>query len=255
MKTSNKLLLAAFALILAGTIVIMIKVKSFVSETISVHNNEKIELSGEIEEKNIEINHFTRLKVEGAVSVELVKGNSNSLVVKADTAILKHVKIDQNENKLTIKLVNMKNKRIRANIKLTTSDMNIEKISANAGAKLNVTDTISAENIDIDVNAGGHGNFPVSCESIQCSANAGGFATLSGKADKFRGSANAGGHVKANSLYVKKADANAVAGGHIFISVSEELNADCTAGGVVKYSGNPTNKNVNTSAGGRVVKD
>jgi hypothetical protein len=255
MKTSNKLLLAAFALILAGTILILIKIKSFVSETISIINNEKVELSGVTEEKDYNIASFTRLKVEGAISLELSKGSSNSLTVKADTAIIKHVNIDQGDGKLSIKLVNVQNKRARAQVKLIVSDLNIEHIAANAGAKLNVIDTLSSENIDIEVNAGGHGNFPVSCIEVECSANAGGFATLKGNAEKFRGSATAGGHVKARELYVKKAKAKAIAGGHVIISVSEELDADCTAGGVVKYNGNPTNKNVNTSAGGRVVKD
>lgn len=255
MKTSNKLLLAAFGLILAGTIVIIFKVKSFVGETISIGNNEKIELSGEIEEKAYDITSFNRLKVEGAISLELSKGETNTLSVRADTAILKYVQVEQMDNKLTIKLVNIHNKRARAKVKLTTSDMNLEKLTANAGSKLEVKDTLRAENIDIEVNAGGHGRFPVFSKEVECDANAGAFATIIGKTEKFRGNATAGAHIKAKELGARYAKVNAVAGAQITISVSDELDADCTAGGVVKYNGNPKIKNVNTNAGGRVVKD
>ena len=139
MKTSNKLLLAAFGLIIAGTIVILIKIKSFVSDTFTITNNDKIELSGEIKEKSYDIKNFNWLKVEGAVSLELSKGESNSISVKADTAILKYLQVDQADNKLIVKLVNIRNKGVRAHVKLTTTDMDIKHLTANAGAKLEVT--------------------------------------------------------------------------------------------------------------------
>ena len=83
------LLLIAFALILAGIVVTIAKVKQYVVQNTEHSGNGPIELSGEIIQKDYPISDFKKLKVEGAVSLTLAKGENNSLKIKADSAIFK----------------------------------------------------------------------------------------------------------------------------------------------------------------------
>lgn len=255
MKTSNKILLIAYAIMLAFVVLILLKVKQYIHTNLDFSGHEKIELSGEVMDKTYDITSFTKLKVEGAISLDLSKGESNSLTIKADTAILKHVQVNQSDNKLTVKLINMHGKKHMATAVLQMPEMILENLDVNAGAIVESKDTLINDRINISANAGGQAKISINCQQLDCSANAGGIAVLSGKAEKVKANATAGAQIKADKLLATKADADAVAGAQIRLNVSSELNADCTAGGTVRYKGNPIIKSVNTTAGGRIVSD
>ena len=254
MKTSNKLLLIAFALILAGIVVTIAKVKQYVVQNTEYSGNGPIELSGEVIQKDYTISDFKKLKVEGAVSLTLAKGENNSLKIKADSAIFKRIEVIDENNVLTIRLTNTNGKKVKAIAELISANMNIEKFVVNAGSRVTSEDTVATNEMNIDVNAGGKLTLNVNANEINCDANAGGFSELKGKAAKLSAEANAGGHIHAKDLMVTNAKVRTNAGGQIYVYVNGELDAKCNAGGVVKYYGNPDIKNIDINAGGRISR-
>ncbi len=255
MKTSNKILLIAYAILIAFAMLILLKVKQFIHSNLSFSEHEKIELSGKVMDKTFDITGFSQLKVEGSISLDLSKGESNSLTIKADTVILKHVQVNQSDNKLTIKLINTHGKKHMATAVLHMPELILEDLDVNAGAIVESNDTLINSQINISLNAGAQTKVGLNCKQLDCSANAGAIARLYGKAEKIKASATAGAQIKADKLSAVKADANAIAGAQINLNVSSELNASCTAGGTVRYKGTPVIKNLNTTAGGRIVSD
>jgi DUF4097 and DUF4098 domain-containing protein YvlB len=255
MKTSNKILLIAFAIMLASVVLILLKVKQYVYTNLDFSGHEKIELSGVVTDKKYDITNFNQLKVEGAISLELSKGESNSLTIKADTAIFKQIQVNQSDNRLTIKLINTHGKRHMATAVLHMPEMILEDLNVNAGAIVESDDTLKGSQMNVSTNAGAQTRISLTCQQLDCSANAGSITSLSGKAENVKASATAGAQIKAYKLLASKADANAVAGAQIHLNVTSELNANCTAGGSVRYKGSPVIKRVNTTAGGSISSD
>jgi hypothetical protein len=247
MKTSNKFLIIALAIILTGTVLVILKVKQFVV-------GERIELSGTTIEKVHEISDFENLNVSGAMDLQIVKSDVNKLTLEADTSILRLVKISQSGNMLTIKMNSSFNKHVKVQGTLQAKDFNFRSLNISAGAEVATIDTITSPDIKISLSAGGHANLPLSCNSVDCSASAGAGANLSGKTKDLNTDASAGAQIIAEKLIAENARAEASAGGYILINVSNSLDVSCSAGGSVKYFGQPDMKNIDISSGGNLSK-
>jgi hypothetical protein len=247
MKTSNKLLIIALAFILAGTVFIIIKVKQFM-------NFDKVDLSGTTTDQVHNISDFNRLDIEGAVHLEFFKGTSNKLTLTADTALLKYIVINQTNDKLEIKLNSIRGKRYKVEGLLEVENINIEELNVNAGASFKTEDTLKISDLDLNVNAGGNAKLIILGDEVDCDVNAGGFVKLLGEVNEFSSSAVAGGNINASNLISKDVKAETVAGGFISVHASESLDASCSAGGQISYSGNPNKVSKSTNSGGGISK-
>ena len=256
MKRSNKMLIIALALIVSGVFFMVYKVKTAVNSALSesgvVVDNPGI--SGVQAEKRYEIGAFERLVVNGSVVVKMIKSDTDKVVLRGDSMLLNFVEIEQRDQKLAVGLTKIKGRKIKVEVDIYTTNMQLTKISVNAGARLTSDETISSSDLDIDVNAGARIGLHVNCTSVACSSNAGAQASLTGSTTKFLGSANAGATIKAKNLKAKKVEASANAGAHVTVYASEVLEASCLAGGHVTYFGNPVKVDKSTLAGGRLQK-
>lgn len=247
MKTSNKLLLIAFAILLAGTVLVILKVKQFVV-------GESIEMSGTIANKDYEISDIEVLNIEGPVELEIIKSGNNKLTLDADSSVLKYITVTQTDKMLKIKLNTLYNKHIKVHGTLNINDFAFKSLEIGAGAQVSSVDTLVSDKLVIELNAGGRINIPVSCNQLECEANAGAGADLSGKTKEFKTSANAGAQINAGMLETEDTRAEANAGGFVLVKVSKSLDVHCSAGGTVKYIGQPDMKNIDINSGGNLSK-
>jgi hypothetical protein len=247
MKTSNLLLTVAFALILAGTVLVIIKVKHLMI-------GEPIELSGTTTEKVQDISTFKSLDVQGALDIQIVKSDINKLTLEADSSILKLVTVNQTGDKLIIKTKSIwkKNTAIKGTLQITGFD--IKNMDVSAGARVSSDDTLAATNMVINLSAGAQVNLFIICDYLECNSSAGAGVDLSGHVKEFKTTASAGAQVRAEQLIAENAVTEASAGGHIQVNVTKSLDVSCSAGGSVKYSGQPELKNININSGGNLSK-
>ncbi|MBN1181742.1 MAG: DUF2807 domain-containing protein [Bacteroidales bacterium] len=247
MKTSNKLLLIAFGIILTGIIVILFSIKKYVVF-------ENINVSGIKTEKIHAVSAFTNLEISGAIYVELQKSTKNELTLVGDTAILSRLTIDQVGDNLILKLKGSISEKHQINAVLRTDKMEINKIRVSAGSSLTSQDTIFSQNIDIDASAGARSNTPVVVKSVDCNASAGATIKLKGEAENLSAQASAGAHVDAQNLAASNVKVNASAGGFSLVWAVETLDVSCSAGGFVKYKGHPDMRNIDLNSGGNLSK-
>jgi hypothetical protein len=247
MKTSNKLLLIALAIILTGTILFILKIKQ-------LSNIGQVELSGKTAEKTQVISDFENLEVEGGIDVTIYKSDSNSLTFSADTSILKHISVEQLGNNLVIKMKisNLRHSKIEASLK--AKNLNIKNFDLSAGADVSTLDTIRVPEMSLDLSAGAHAKLPVISNYIQCNTSAGAGADLSGKTRTFKAESSAGAQLIADNLVAEEASADASAGGYILLNAVNSLDVKCSAGGTVRYKGRPDMKNIDISSGGNLSK-
>lgn len=247
MKTSNKLLIIAFAIILTGTVLVILKVKQFMV-------GEQIELSGTTTEKVYEVFDIKEINVAGAFEIKIIKSDISKLTLEADSSILSNVIVEQTGNSLAIKLKSMWGIHTKVKGTLQVKDFDIRNMELSAGAEIKSYDTLTTAQLTINVSAGAHADLPVSCDYLDCNASAGAGAKLSGQAKEFKTNASAGAHIKAGELIAEDAIADASAGGFILLNVSKNLDVSCSAGGSVKYFGNPAMKNIDINSGGNLSK-
>ncbi len=256
MKTSNKLLIIAFILILSGAFFVIYKVKTF----INIYTNEEVvyakdlDLSGEVIEKTYQLQSFNNIRLDGGIKANLFKGDKNEMILHGDSTLIHYVEIEEHDGKLVVKLTSVKGKNIKVYADIYSTSLEIDDLNINAGASLNSEESIEVEDMDIDVNAGAHLNVILHCDKVNISCNAGAQAYLNGTTKDLSASANAGAFIKAKDLKAQKVNASANAGGHVTVYASEKIDASCVAGGNVSYAGNPEKVSKSTVAGGTLSK-
>lgn len=256
MKTSNKLLLIAFILIISGAFFVIYKVKTFINFYTSeeVVHAKDLELSGEVIEKTYKLQSFNNIRLDGGIKANLFKGEQNELILRGDPTLVNFVEVEEHGDKLVVKLTSVKGKNIRVNADIYTTSLEIDDINVNAGASLKSEEIFEVEEMDIDANAGAQISLSLFCEKVKCSNNAGGIANLQGTTKELSVNANAGGIINAQDLEAEKVDASANAGGIITVYASEKIDASCVAGGIISYAGNPEKVSKTTVAGGILKK-
>lgn len=256
MKTSNKLLLIAFVLILSGTFYIIYKAKTFIEVSPNDHmvSARDLNLSGKTREKIVPISEFENLRVSGGIKAQLIHGNENKLVLRGDTVLLNYVEIEEYDHALSIRQTTVKGKRMDVEVDIITTNLEISDIKVNAGGQLNSKELITAKDLHVEANAGGNFNIRVEAESVSCSSNAGAHATLEGNTNDFSGRANAGASINAVDLKAEKVRIRANAGASASVYATQTIEAKCVAGGHVDYAGNPEKESKTTTAGGSISK-
>lgn len=257
MKTSNKLLLIVLAIILSGMFYSLYRVKSFVGTALSENGiiADNVELTGEISEVGYDLDEFEIVEVNGAIEAKLKRGDKEKIVLRGDTALFRYVDVKVKNDKLEVSLTKIKGKKVKLEADIFMPKTALEKVVVNAGGQLSSNEIIKVSDIEVEANAGGFVDLELNCENVECMSNAGAQVTLTGVTERLEGSANAGAFIKAKKLKAERVSASANAGGQMFVSASEKLDASCVAGGIIVYSGDPKKVSKNTMLGGVLTKN
>lgn len=255
MKTSNKLLLIAFGIVLSGILYTVYEVKMAFDTALSESRvvNDDIKLTGNVSEVSYEIDEIEELAVSGSVKAKIIKSDVDKIVLKGDSVLFKYVEIKADNDRLSVVLTKIRGHKVSVDADIFISHLQLDEIVASDGAQLSAVDVLENSDLDIEANAGAFVNLDVRCKVIKCSSNAGAQVMINGVTDRLEGSANAGAFIKANGLNAKSVKASANAGGQIYVFVTERLDASSNAGGIITYSGQPAKVNKSTMVGGIVT--
>lgn len=240
MKTSNKILLIAFAVVIvfitAVVITFKVKLKDFI-----------IEGDGNIITQEQTFEPFDKLIIEGGLSIEYILGESNLLIIEADSNLMQNIETSLIDK--TLKIKNNTSSRKQVNCKLTAPM--VKEITISSGAKLTSKDTIQSQTLGFTLNAGGSltliGNF----DTIVSAINAGSKATLVGTCKEMKVSINAGSELKSYRMETDYLVISANAGSNANVN-GKELEVSATSGSVIRYNEGATLKKVETSSGGSI---
>jgi hypothetical protein len=244
MKTSNKILLTAFGVIIVVMIVSIIGFRSMIYSSF-------IEGDGNILEQQREIASFDRVSVRGKLQVYYSQTENPSLQLSADSNLHEFISTEVSGNELIIKM--NKPLRSRNEMRIEVSSNNLRNVEASAGAGFTTQNNLQAHELRLTGNAGAKMDVAGNFEAIYTTQNAGSSIRLAGTTRYLEISSNAGGSVNAMDMEAEFAKADANAGGSARIN-AKEIEASANAGGSIYYSGNPHFRNMSTSAGGNIRK-
>ncbi|MFC1913518.1 head GIN domain-containing protein [Chloroflexota bacterium] len=214
----------------------------------------KVQGSGNLINETFNISDFTGIKVENGFQVEVTESDSFNVVVIVDDNVLEHIDVKKSGDTLIIKPKGNRSFRsVTLSAKVTMPD--IDKIELSGGAKVDINDFDSSNNLIIKLSGGSHLNGSVTAGNVNLSLSGGSHVTLSGSAVNIVIENGSGGsHFNLLDYSVSNADINLIGGSHADIDVNGTLNVNISGGSEVSYSGRPTLGDIEVDWESEIIK-
>lgn len=248
MKTSNKILLGLFALILVTITIIIIALgsdKNFGSGT------EPDDKSGKAEKK-CNLPHFNKIEIEGRCVVYYTQDTFQKVIVRADSSLINMAKIEVRYGKLIIHNKKWLRAKRRIDIFVTTDSIN--EIESSAGSTFKTTDKIKVYQLDVSGEAGATFHMDGDFTNLKIELSAGSIADFSGNCKNLEIHSSAGALINADNMATDIGKVSSSAGAVVNINVTKELSLEASSGSIVKCHGNPQIKDIDISSGAQFLK-
>lgn len=197
---------------------------------------------------------FTSISTGGSVSVELIKGETP----KAEYIIQKGNKedlyIEVKDGELTLKIKSKNNKWSRSETKATVKVyyQQLRKIDCASGSSISSFAEIDTPTMEIDASSGANCQIKISSNELKVNSSSGARIAISGTSKVAKYDASSGSRIDAASNQSESVNAEASSGANVLVYASKKITANASSGGIIKYKGNPENKNINTGMSGSV---
>ncbi len=201
-----------------------------------------------------DVTGFSGIKVSESIQVELTLGDKEYVEVTADEDIIDQVLTEVNGDvlKIHIKENHWGGWNHRVQVKVTA--VNINSLSASSSSSLVAKNAVNSEKIDLSVSSSAHLTATVNATDVSCKASSSGDMEVAGTTTNLEVSASSSGGIDAEGLKAKKVDARVSSSAKIIVYAEEEINADASSSGRIKYGGSPKMVDVDQSSSGSVHK-
>lgn len=195
------------------------------------------------------IGDFKVLKVYDLIEVELIKSNTNKVIITGNDA--GSVQINNKNGTLKIR---MEFSRIfdGTNTKVKLYYTTVDVIDANEGSKIYSYDVIKQFEVDLRAQEGASIHVPVDVNYVNAKAVTGGIIKVEGVTKKGNVSLLTGGAFQGKDLKSENTSVSINAAGEAAVNVSKVLDIKIRAGGDVFVYGKPETINESKVFGGRV---
>ncbi|MDA3891033.1 MAG: DUF2807 domain-containing protein [Salinivirgaceae bacterium] len=197
---------------------------------------------------------FSGVDVSEGIKVELTYGEKEFVEVTADEEYIDRIVTKLNGEELDIYVKGNNWNSWNKNILVKVTATKINKIKVSSGANVVSQNLIESEALKMSLNSGAHMKIAFKAPKASCEASSGANATLKGSAKVFKADASSGAGINASEVKAVSVNADVSSGAHISVHAEEEIEADASSGGSIKYTGSPKMVDVDKSSGGSVRK-
>jgi len=207
--------------------------------------------SGEVVSEIREVGSFDAISASAGMNVIVTFGDpSEEIEVVADDNL--HEVITTEVVAGTLKITSRASIRRAESKDVYVSSGRLESIEVSSAANLRGNNAMKAGELDIEVSSAGDLFLEVEADAIDIEVSSSGEATLSGSADRLDLEVSSAGDLDAAELIVAYCDAEVSSAGDAYVNVTEELNAEASSAGHIRYKGDPKRKNIDSSSAGSV---
>lgn len=194
---------------------------------------------------------ITTIKASQGLQVIITQSQQTSITVEADENIIEHIKTTIKGEVLKI---HTEENIGRATKSIFVSLPKIELLSCTSGAKVICEDMIAADVIELKTTSGGNMKIEIDAQKAIVASSSGGFVEVFGNTKQCMVEASSGSSIDGQKLITKEAIATVSSGASITIYAQNQLQAQASSGGSVKYLGDPEIVSKNTSVSGSITK-
>ncbi len=207
--------------------------------------------SGNILTNSRPVDAFSVIEIEGVFDVHLKQGQECGVVVEADEKLQDHIHVDVQNNTLTVSSDKVKIKKAKRAVVIITL-VDITDITLNGVGDLNSLNTLSLDELNLEVIGVGDAELTLDCRNLELEYNGVGDVILEGKVTNADFEVNGVGDLLAYELIVNNMDLEQNGVGDSEINVINELSIDFTGVGSIRYDGNPKITDIDKSGIGSV---
>lgn len=197
------------------------------------------------------VGEFNELKVYDLIEVELIKSDTDKVVITGKNK--DDVLVNNKNGTLKIKM-KLEEAFDGSNTKVILYYTQVDVIDGNEGAKIHSEDTIEQFEIDLNAQEGAEIKVKVDVKYINVRAVTGGDIYTSGTAEHQDVSIYTGGDYHGKNLKTERTEVSIRAAGEAYVNASKEVTAKVRAGGDIYIYGNPESVNESRVLGGRIKK-
>lgn len=212
----------------------------------------KVKGNGELVKQDRDIDDFTGVQACCSLTVELRQGSSYSVEVEAESNLQEYIKTERRGSTLEIGFERNTNIKTTEPITVYVTLPELEYVGASSSAKLMGKTDFRGDDLELDVSSSGSITLDFSGEEVEAEASSGGKIELTGTVSFVDCDASSGSRISAGDCKARRARADVSSGAGITVHATEEVNADASSGGSVRYLGNPGAVDADTSSGGSV---
>lgn len=196
------------------------------------------------------LENFTTVKVFDKISVKLVKGNENKIVIKGSRAEDIYLVNEDNELKIRMKLSKLLQGE---DVTATLYYKNITDVETSEGAYISSEDIFKTSSFILSAKEGSKIKLNLQTDALKTKINSGGEIELTGRAASHDVTITSGGILKAKSFTTGTTAVTINAGGSADIFVTETVDAKTRAGGSIDIYGKPKTVSKKSVAGGSIT--
>lgn len=221
---------------------------------------------------NRSLSPFDKVSAQEGVEVILRSGSSESAVIEADGIDVEDVLTEVEGSTLRIHLEGDNHRNV--DVKVIVTYKQLSALGASSAASIvaenelsvggdfdidassagSIEVALTADDVDIDVSSSGNVQVKLTAASLDAELSSAGRINASGKANTVSIGASSSGTFSGDDFSSEEADLQTSSGASIKLEVKERLDARASSGGSIRYKGNPSNTNSDSSSGGSVRK-
>ncbi|MBI5371733.1 MAG: DUF2807 domain-containing protein [Sphingobacteriales bacterium] len=206
-----------------------------------------------------EVSGFHGIDVATGIELYLTAGSNEEVAVSASTEEYRDRIVTKVENGILkihydSKLGSINRKKESKNLKAYVSYKALDQLNVNTGAEVKIQGVLRTVALDLKANTGGQVNGEVDIKSLKISQNTGSKITLSGKTDKLDIDGDTGSKFKGEDMSAGSCTITVSTGAIVSVSAEKELVVKANTGGIVRYKGAASIREIKTNTGGSVTK-
>jgi hypothetical protein len=206
--------------------------------------------SGNVKVESREVADFNTVRASNGLDVFITFGKSYSVEVEADENLQNVIRTEVSGGSLKIySEKNIRNEKAK-NIRITVPSL--EEIEASSAADVKCENVLETNRLTISASSAGEVRMEVKTKEIHVDASSSGSVELSGESLQLEADASSAGSIDAEKLQVKYCTVSASSAGSASVWASDEINAQASSAGTIRYKGDPSSKKIDTSSAGTV---
>ncbi|HRI00253.1 MAG TPA: head GIN domain-containing protein [Saprospiraceae bacterium] len=234
MKTSNKILASLLALVFLAILVVMLLLKSELSDAMVLYEKHKLSKV----DKEIPVKDFSIVKSSIAADIKIKKGTF-SFRVKGDSLLVNALKVEVVDSVLQISMGKTLYSNYYENLELELSLPKLDQIISSGSGEVEVVDSFQNPIVLLELLGSGSINGKFSGQQLNCKLVGSGDILNIGTVGHIDSEIVGSGNIFLQNSPCKTANIDLRGSGEIKINVEEILTGELSGSGNIFYRGNP----------------
>jgi hypothetical protein len=210
-----------------------------------------------VEKRNV--GSFHGIQVGTGITLILTAGNTEEVAVSAATSEFRDKIVTKVENGILkiqyeTKLGSVNKRRESKYLKAYVAYKSLDILHANTGAEVEIDGVLKSSDLDMEANTGALIKGQVDLRSLKINQNTGSRIILTGNADKLDIEGDTGSKFVGEEMATTDCAVKVSTGAQITVRAEKALEVKASTGGVVRYKGAASIREIKTHTGGSVTK-